>query len=64
MVTSSKGSAEDKIVKVFGAGQERGCLLNLKGMMKIGGLKRDIKEQGGMTVCNEEAGRFWWLWSN
>lgn len=43
---SSKKSGEDNIVKVVGAGQGRGCLLNLKGKMRIGGLKGEIKEQG------------------
>lgn len=46
MITSSKESEEDNIVKVVGARQGRGCLLNLKGKMRIGGLKGDIKPQG------------------
>jgi hypothetical protein len=61
VMTSIKGDGEDNIVKVVGAGQRRGCLSNLKGKMRIGELKRQIKEQGGMTMCIEEAGRFWWL---
>lgn len=60
-MTSIKGDGEDNIVKVVGAGQGRGCLSNLKGKMRIGELKRQIKEQGGMTMCIEEAVRFWWL---
>jgi hypothetical protein len=55
-MTSIKGDGEDNIVKVVGAGQGRGCLSNLKGKMRIGELKRQIKEQGRMTVCIEEQG--------
>ncbi len=42
VMPSSKGGWEDKIVRVLRAGQGRGCLLTLKGKMRIGGVeKRD-----------------------